>query len=261
MDDAEARAILREHGHETTERGKLSKEDRALADSYRADGPGPDYDQNVSEADFAPEPDSVTVAAEPPALPPERAPRRVRKATPTIRERIQGARGKKKPAKKHPRVSVAPLISEAWAVMGGIAQRIDRPVGTCLIFQSAVAGPVLEDIVKGTVADRALQPLARAEDKAKAVAALAGPPMLVAAIEHAQTLPEPQRKAREAILLPMLVQSLMLWDRIAAGKAEELMARAEAESGDREKAEAMVAMIFGQAPAQPVTPEPATAGV
>jgi len=259
MDDAEARAILREHGEEPPVSGKLNEDWRTRAEGYRADAPAADYDPGMSDADFPP-----TEAAEPPtAIPAERKPRKVKTGTPrpTLRDRFTKARTTAgKPKKKHPRLSVAPLIGEFWAVLGGIAGRVDVPLGRCLQMQAPVAGEILEDVVKGTVVDGVLQPIARAEDKAKAVAALALPPALVVALEHASTLPDEQRKLREALLWPMLVQSMMLWERVAGDKAEAMMNRAEAEAPSRERAEQMARLIFGQPAPEPVR-EPETVGV
>jgi hypothetical protein len=263
MDDAEARAILREHGEAPPARGKLGADWTGRAETYRQGPgtpapPGDDYDGGVTEDDF------TTVAADPPEPAPlsERKPRRVRAATgtrPSIRERFTKAtRGQQKPKRKQPRLSVAPLIGELWAVMGGMATRVDVPLGRCLQMQSPVAGDILEDVVKGTFVDAALQPIARAEDKAKAVAALALPPALVVALEHASTLPDEQRKLREAFLWPMLVQSMMLWERVAGDKMEAMMNRAEAEAPSRERAEAMARLIFQAPVTEPAAPEPET---
>jgi hypothetical protein len=261
MDDAEARAILREHGEEPPVRGRLNPDWISRAEALRADAPAPapDYDGGVSDADF-----EVTEAAEPPAVLPERKPRKVRTgpARPSLRERFtKAASGKGKPKRKHPRLSLAPLIGEFWAVLGGMATRVDVPVGRCLQMQAPVAGLVLEDVVKGTIVDTALQPIARAEDKAKAVGALILPPVLVAAIEQAQTLPEQQRKNREAFLMPMLVQSLMMWERVAGDRIGEIIEREKAEAPMRERAEANARLIFDlTAPAEP-EPERETVGV
>ena len=258
MDDAEARAILREHGEEVSARGKLSHADRELAESYRQDGPGPDYDAGVSEGDFE------TVADAPPepvadgqVVAPERRPRRPAKTRTPLRDRLKASQGKGKRKARHPRVPVDALISRGWELMGGLAGRIDPPVGRVLTMQSPVAGLVLEDVVKGTAADRVLQPLARAEERAEKVLALVAPPMLVAAIEHAQTLPEDQMKLRMALLVPMLEESMVLWVRIAGDKVKEMAAR-EVETGPaRQRAQELVAMIFPQ-PAAP-DPEPVPA--
>jgi len=268
MDDAEARAILREHGEDPPKKGRLSPDWRAMADGYRQDTPGPDYDPGITDADFT----DVIEAGDPPEIvdgeivdgeitaaapvTAERRPRRPRASRPPLRERLRGkpaAKGKAKGKPRHPRVPVDRLIGRAWEIMGGLAARVDPPMGAVLTMQSPVAGLILEDVVKGTAADRVLQPLARAEERAEKVLALAAPPMIVAALEHAATLPEDQARLRQAILLPMLEESLVLWVRIAGDKVEE-MARREVETGPaREKARELIAMIFPQPAPQPET--------
>ena len=87
--DADRRAILREHGHEVTNRGRLNPELRQLADDI-ASGAEPgspppeegEYDAGVTAADFGdldddtPPEDSDEEPAAP--LPPERKPRVVK---------------------------------------------------------------------------------------------------------------------------------------------------------------------------------------
>jgi hypothetical protein len=261
MDDAEARAVLREHGEEPPARGKLGPDWHTRADNYRQDGPGDDYDGGTSPADFE------TVADAPPepvaggqVVTPERPPRRPARARKPLRERLRGQQakaGKRKPA--HKRVPVDALISRGWELMGGLAGRVNPPVGKVLTMQAPVAGLVLEDVVRGTAADRVLQPLARAEERAEKVLALAAPPVLVGAIEAAQRLPEKEMQLRMAILVPMLEESLVLWVRIAGDKVDEMAAR-ELETGPaREKARELLGMIFPQpVPAGPA-PEPVPA--
>jgi len=75
MDDAEARAVLRQGGEQPPARGKLGADwmERAAELAASATGqngaepgePGDDYDQGVSAADF----DEVSVADEPPSSP------------------------------------------------------------------------------------------------------------------------------------------------------------------------------------------------
>jgi len=240
----------------------LNDDWKGRAESYRQDQPPPadDYDGGVSADDFP-----VTEAAEPPppAVPAERKPRRVKTAStrPSFRERFTKARDTKAKAKrKHPRLSVAPLIGEFWAVMGSMAGRVDVPLGRCLQMQAPVAGDILEDVVKGTIVDSALQPIARAEDKAKAVGALVLPPAIVVALEHAATLSDEQRKLREAFLWPMLIQSMMLWERVAGDKLTDMAERVEQEAPSRERAENNARLIFALTAPEPVR-EPETAGV
>ena len=254
MDDDEARAILREHGEEPPQRGRLGPQWKARAGELRQGPPAADsYDGGTSEADF------VSTAAEPPAdepaIPAERKPRKVRAARPSLRDRLKAPAKDKTAKRKHPRVPVDRLISRAWDMMGGLAARVDVPLGRCLQMQAPVAGLIMEDIVKGTFADRAIQPIARAEEKAEKGLALIGPPLCVVGLEMAQQLPDDQRKTREAILWPLLVESMVLWDRIAGDKIGDLTERIKAEAPARERAEQLAGLIFGRAP----EPEPAAA--
>lgn len=258
MDDSTARAILREHGEEAPTRGKLSPQWHDRAEELRQ-GPPPSpedtYDGGTGPADF-----DVSEAAEPPAepaLPAERKPRRVKTARPSLRDRFKSSTAAK-PKKKVPRVPVDRLISRAWDMMGGLAARVDVPLGRCLQMQAPVAGLIMEDIVKGTFADRALQPVARAEEKAEKGLALLGPPLCVVGLEMAQQMPEDQRKLREAILWPLLIESMVLWDRIAGDKVEELATRVTQEAPARERAEKLAGLIFNL-PAPEPQKEPAAA--
>ena len=278
MDDAEARAVLRQGGEQPLARGKLGADwmERAAELAASATGqngaepgePGDDYDQGVSAADF----DEVSVADEPPSSPaagqveqPPRRPSRGRgRGRRSLADRVRAAsssgKGKAKP-KHHPRVRVDGLISRGWEFLGSAAMRVDPPLGRCLAMQAPVAGLVLEDVVKGTFVDRGLQPIARAEDKAEKVASIVLPPLIVAGLEMAQRLPEPQRKAREAILWPLLVESLVLGERVAGSYADEVIARAERDGPARERATRVASAIFAVPMEQPATSERETAGV
>lgn len=88
--------------------------------------------------------------------------------------------------KTHRRVSLDSLFSAAWGIGGSalVKTGADVPVGRILTWQAPVAGPMLDKAVKGTIIDKALQPLARAEAKGAAVGALLLPPLLVGAIER-----------------------------------------------------------------------------
>lgn len=244
-DPADIRAVLREHGHEPPARGKLSQAWLDIYDAIRAgqDSQPPEgsYDGGVTVADFPPGEDEADTGE----VPAERAPRKPRAKRQPLTERLRAARGKPKPkGRAKPRVPVDRVVGMVWEALGRMFTPLSPPTGRCLQLQAPVAGLILEDVVKGTVADRVLQPLARAEEKGKKVLAVAAPPMLVLAIEQAQALPDPQRMAREAFLVPMLLESLTLWDDVAGEKIEAQMAR-DAERGPaRERAQRIMAMIF-----------------
>lgn len=254
MDDAQARAILRQHDEDPPARGKLGPDWHARA-THLADQDG----------GAAPDPGAdVTGAADPPApgLPAERPPRRVTTKAPSLTSRIRARAGKttapKKPKKKHPRIPVTTFIETVWAGIGGIVARVDQPLGRVLILEADAAGDILEDIVRDTAADRALQPVVRNYEKGRKAAALFGPPVVVAAMEMAARLPEDQMRARLALLEPMLVSSLMLWDEVAAEKAAARLERRESERPRLEQAQDLARRIFAVAEPEPER-EPAAA--
>lgn len=273
MNDSEARKILREHGEEPPKRGQLGPEWKAKATHYadqeaaeingRADT-GASYDGSVTEADFPPGdlPDPPAELAGPGEG--EQKPRRVKTKAKARGGSLSGllrgrqSDGGSSTGPRAPRVPVDRLVSRGWEMLAGLAARVDPPLGRCLDMQAPVAGLILEDVVRGTAVDRVLQPVARAEEKAEKVLALAAPPMIVLGLEAAQALPEDQRRMREAILLPLLQESLVLWVKIAGDKVDERMAREEEEAPAREKAAQLIQMMFAP-PAGAAMPDQETA--
>jgi hypothetical protein len=273
MDDAEARAILRDHGEQPPKRGQLGQSWRARADELLASNgaePGDDYDQGVTAGDFVataadpPEPGAAEPPDRPRPRPPGRAeqPPRRRGWRPRrgLADRLRDAATPKpdKPRKRHSRISTAPLIGELWAGMGSLSMSWSAPVGRTFILQSPVAGDVLDDVVKGTAVDPVAQFLARIEDRGKTVAALVLPPVLVAMMEQAETLPEPERTRRLQFLEPLAIRAFMLWDRVSVDKMQQAIERAQLEQPRMEQAVRLLAMIRGEAVPEP-EPEPAPA--
>lgn len=257
-DPSDVRAVLREHGHQPPERGRLHQHWYDLYDQIASGAAGPDggglYDAGVTAADF-PEGEAESPAA-------ERRPRRPRTPRSGLRERLSRAAGggqgqkhaKASQAKpKRPRVPVDHIVGLVWEGLGRMFTPISPATGRCLQLQAPITGLVLEDVVRGTFADRALQPLARAEEKGKKVIAVAAPPMIVLALEQAQRLPDPQRMAREAVLIPMLREALVIWDEVAGDKLEEQLDRSAARGPAYERADRIMAQIFAP-------PTPAGAG-
>jgi len=272
-DPAVVRAVLRENGHDVPAHGRLSGE---WIDAYEAivaaadgdqppdPGPGPEpgeYDAGVSAADFPDEDD------EPPAPVAEQRPRRPGRArgpsAKTLRARLSGGRGgagsRKK--KKHPRVPVDRLVGRVWEGLGRMATPAVPPVGRAMQWQAPVAGLILEDMVRDTVADRALQPIARAEATAEKGFALVGLPVVVGALAASQGLPEDQRLLRQAVLVPLLREIIVMNIRIMGDKAEEIAAR-QAEAGPlNDRADQIMAMFFAVPPEVEPEAEPDMAGV
>jgi hypothetical protein len=257
----EMRAWLRDQGHDVPERGRLNDEWKAL---YDAGHPDDSWDL-AGDGDLAAADEEPSVPLEPERPPPTaRSTRRARRNRP-VGERLFGKREPKpgrKPKARPKRISVDHLVSRGWEAVARFAQPLSLPVSRCLQVQSPVAGMILEDIVAGSMVDRVLQPIARAEEKAEKVLALVAPPILVLAIEQSQQLPPQQMMMRQALLMPMLKESLRIWLQVAGPKVEEA-ARKEAEYQEQfgRTIDELIGLFFGQvvASAEQV-PEPEMAG-
>lgn len=267
---AEKRAWLREHTDlEVPDRGRLGPDlEQAWADGNAT------YD-GVVDADFG---DGLEPAEREPETPlePERAPgtprarRRAQSPQQRVRGLFGGGKAKDKPApkgkaKKIVRVPVEHLISRVWEGAARIVQPLSLPVSRCLQVQSPVAGMILEDVVRDTVVDRALQPIARAEEKTEKVLALVAPPILVAsleqtaALEAAGAITAQQAMMRRAFQVPLLRESLRIWLQVAGPKVEEAARREEEYQRTFGKTiDELMALFFGPVTmtAEQAAPEP-----
>ena len=185
---------------------------------------------------------SKPVVDEDTGSPGERAPN-ITAPSPVDRLRSLAARAKK-PAKKaagtrtaKPRVPVDKVIGWGWGILGRVFTAANPSVGRVLAMQSPVAGMILEDTVKNTVADRILQPIARTAAGGEIAIALLGPPLLVGAITS--------KPEMASVLVPMLRESLRTWIDIAGPKLEEV-AKQEKEFEDHygERIDAMIEWIL-----------------
>lgn len=272
-DASDIRAVLREHGVKVPARGKLgaghleayqritgrAADSPDLPDSDGPDGAddwdGPDDDGDVTEIRIpgtagggSPADDDDDGQAEDTA---ERRPRRPKTGRPGLADRLKSGSktrtGAAKAKVNHPRIPVDQLISRGWEAAGRMSAVVSTAVARTFILQAPVAGLIFEDTVRGTVVDKVLQPVARAEQRGNAIIALAGPPLIVLAIERAQGLEEPQRQMQLAILEPMLVESLTLWVKIADNKIDTARARMEATAEIRAQVAELIAAIFPRA--------------
>lgn len=244
MTDMDIRVWARENGHAVPARGPVSA---SVRDAFEAANAGDVAGDAGDPVELEPIPDVAgerppTVVRTRPA-PEARPPAtggpagwldRARRRTPTT-----GAGGR--PRK---RVSIEGLVGSVW---GMAAMAIARnpamlPVARVLDLQAPVAGAIVEDVARGTVVDRVLQPLARMGEKGQQIGALIGPPLIVAAITA--------QPALFPTLAPVLKATLMTWVQISAPAMKKAQERAEkfaAEHGGLD-IDAMIDMLFAPPP-------------
>jgi hypothetical protein len=228
----EIRDWARSEGRDVPDRGRLPA---GLLDDYDAAHPAaaPQYDGGVTEADFP--------AARDEGAQDERAPSRVKAApaAPRFWRAIRKPKGKGKPRKKHPRIPVTSVIEEIWSQLAWSAAPLP-PLQRTLEIQAPFAGVVLEGVVKDTIVDRALQPVARAEELGRVVSGLAGPPVLVTAMMMVG-----QEHPSFAMMHGMLRFSMMSCAKLKQGSADEWIARAEENKALGKEVDRLIKYIFG----------------
>lgn len=264
------RKWAKEQGFEVGAKGPVSPDVKAQYDAAHDGGddyPPAEDEQGGQGAEVA------TATAPPPAeRQAERTPGKP-KTKPAARGRdilgrLRGRAAPRKPAKRLPRMSLANLIEDAWGQMAWAASPMP-PMQRLLQAQAPFAGIALEDALAGTFADRALQPIARAEDKAKAVGGLVMPPvalMLALATApvpvvtvddttgaEAYTWPEPSMQHKGALMT--LRWSLMLWSEAGQARLDEYRERAEASAERGRQADEFMAYILTGARSD-AAPEP-----
>jgi hypothetical protein len=214
---------MREQGLEPPDRGPIAQADiERFEAAHAAQDDGievePDDEPGPGEPEAERRPRTVGVAKAPSPL------ARWRKAKPKARK------------KTRPRVPVDDLIAGVWRGLAGFARPLPA-TSRLLKIQAPVAGVILEDTVKGTVVDGWLQPLARGTKGAEAMFALAGPPVLVTAI---QLQPD-----AAPFILPLLRESLLSWCKIAGPKmAAALKRETEFEAEFGQDVDQMIAFLF-----------------
>jgi hypothetical protein len=282
---SDVRAWARANGIEVNDKGAISG---AVSEAYRAAHNGqpegsPDYPPGMDDSDFdlaeAELPDDVDDTA-------EVAPRRVaspkRGSSPTTLPKLSdrfrrgksAARPKGRAKPKRPRTSTAELIGSAWRIAAKVAQPLP-PMYRTLRLQSVIAGPLLDDAVKGTMVDPILQPLARMSQAGQTVSALVAPNLAIGAMAYHlhQTNGEPnpvvmqacQEMLRYGLMAMMRVGGEAFAVQLAKDKADEeqfgtsvdeLMAMILADMADPATEEANIAAMAARFAGQP-DPEPA----
>jgi Lsr2 len=285
--DSEIRAWADSRGLDVSSRGRVSQ---ALREAYSAahngdaGPPAADYPDGMSDADFdtaeavtpddGPDDDDMTEAAPRPVATPK-------VSSPTIPARLRQPfrrgkpSGKKKTAPKaKPRVSTADLIGSAWRISAKIAQPLP-PMYRTLRLQSVIAGPLLDDAVKGTLADTVLQPLARLSRAGETASALLAPNLAIGAmawhLHQTEGQPNPvvmqacQEMLRHGLMAMMRVGGDAFAQQLAKDQADEerfggdidtIMMWILAEPADPVTEEANMAAMAARFAGQPV-PEPA----
>jgi hypothetical protein len=189
-------------------------------------GASPDYPDDDMEAMFPDAPNLGDTGETPPAKPKASA----RGKSPAG---VRGlfSRGKAKPkGKKPPRVSTSDLLGSVWRGAAKLLTPLP-PLQRTLRMQAPVAGDLLDDVVRDTMIDPLLQPLARLANQGKAVQALVGPPAFVTAImvhqmQRAQLdPPQDPNPFFMAIATEGLRSSLMAWMDVAGPKFEQALTR------------------------------------
>ena len=214
-DPQDIREWAKSNGIDLAERGRLPK---SVVEQYEARDDGPPDDDGPDAVDGEPmvitaDPEPAAVEAAP--VPAERRPQ------PAPRQRGLFTRKPRtsKPAAK--RVSIENIVSSGWGLAAMALMRSPGavPVGRVMQMQAPVAGTIGEDLLRGTVVDRVLQPLARGGKKAELGMALAGPPLLVGIMTAKPEL--------FPVLRPMLKMSMMSWMEISAPAVEKAQRKAE----------------------------------
>jgi hypothetical protein len=255
--DGSKRAWLRENvDPDMPARGRISSEHTALYEQARGEAvaamKADDDGWDLPDGGMA---DLIT-ADEEPAVPvePERKPRtrsaaraQARANTSLTSRLLNAGKGKPQARKKAPpRMSLEKFTSRMYSNLGRMVAPLSRPMSNCLQAQAAFAGVVLEDMVRNTVADKVLQPLARAEDKLDKGFALFVPPLACLALEHSLTLPPQQQMVRQSVIMPILRESLRVGLEVSEGMADRLQARLEQDAKWDAEVDKMIALIFGR---------------
>ena len=218
--NAERRAWLAANGHPELAEGKGRLPNALIAEADAALAPADDYAEGTEPGDFDAPLDYVT-ADDPPEPagfvgheqePPERTVTEERPSRPhATRTRFclgfakPKAKGARKARPKLRRVSIAPLIEDAYSDMAWAAAGIP-PLRKLLQAQAPIAGVVLDPVVKDTIADPVLQIMARNHERMQVGLALLGTPAMLMGV--LATAPEPvmgQVEAQDGTVVEVLM--------------------------------------------------------
>lgn len=211
------RVWAREHGYEVKDQGRIPG-DVKQAYEGRSEAAAEDEPMVITptpEDAAGPEPGGTVNGERPPVATP-RSKSGLFSRQPTATKPKTG-----QPKPRRNRVSIENVLSTGWGIAAmALARRPEAiPVARIMDMQAPVAGIIGEDLLKGTLVDRILQPLARGGAKAEMTVALVGPPLLVG-IMTAQPGTFP-------VLRPMLKMSMMTWLEVAEPAMRKVQKRQE----------------------------------
>ena len=257
----DVREWAKEQGYEVGGKGRIPQAIRAEYDAaHLAAGPDPavpadeagpaGYGGGVTEADFPP----GTPAPEPAAGGPveaaaETRPRRVATAKAPGRSfsrRLWGGGGGKpaRPAKRHPRVSLKGLAEDAFLDLAWTFQGLP-PLEKILYLQAPLAGQVVEESVRGTAADKILQPVARADRQFKAFEALTAPAWVAAIMLRGRKDDNGEYSPETKLMFAGLRHSLLSMSRVVDDfDFERQRAKSEELRTASGQIDAMIAYLF-----------------
>jgi hypothetical protein len=229
VSDTDIRKWALEHGESVPARGPISAD---LRSRYAAE----QSELEPTDDDF-PDFGDVSEPGPPPPDAVEVKPRAI--ATP---KRARFGFGKEKtPAQKRKaanrkRVPVDDTIATVWRFLGGLAKPLPA-TSRLMKFQAPAVGKILEPVVKDTVIDKMLQPIARTTEGAEAVAVLFGAPALVTAMQlQPQIIP---------LAMPALRELLIRMVRVAGpAMAESLKTERAFEAEYGGTVDDLIAMLF-----------------
>jgi hypothetical protein len=220
---ADVRAWAREQGMEVPDKGKLTAAVWSAFATAHADA-------DVPEPETAPEPEKIETEQPGPEPEPELIPETMPEPAPATpkrwspwRPKRPAAAGEPKPPRQRKRVSLEFLSSMAWqgiaAVVANMAGPQYAPVGMMMAFQGPVAGMIIEDMAKDTVADRVMQPIARVLQPGGQFATLIGMPLGTAMVcKYPHMYPR---------IRPLLAEGMKEWVTLAGPKLRERRRKAE----------------------------------
>ena len=210
------RVWARENGWDVADKGRLPGSVKAAYDARAAADELSQLGQDIDGEPMIIRPDDE-VAPEAPAAPVPAE----RKPEPPARRSIFDRKPKPPARPDRKRVSIENVLSSGWALGAMALARSPQaiPVARVMEMQAPVAGIVGEELLKGTMVDRLLQPLARGGRKAELGMALAGPPLLVGMMTA--------RPELFPVLRPMLKMAMMSWMDVADKPMQQLARRQE----------------------------------